>query len=308
MNKEIAKEIIQINNNIAKEEIAFIIYTNVEENNEDKLFSSIADLICRWVTKEDNIKLYVTDYENDILKIDDNNTNTKVVYILNNNYEEKLNYNKNTKYINVYSTDEIVGVDNTYINIYSCFEKKINDDAIFKPYSSEVYDYNDAEEFEIEEELFTNIEEIYAKESYKKHIILGLYRLINNELCSYEGYEYSIIKNDINTNSNIIEVINDTFDTKIKYEDINNLKKDNLKDAINEIYLNNSLCLEDDSVNKLSKLTSELESRLGNYKNAYLIIEGEEEETIVNSFFVNMSTYCIVFEKTLLIISYGSNE
>ena len=189
MNKNITIEIIQIKNNINKNDIAFAIYTNVVKENEEKVYNDIADLICRWVTKEDNIKLYVTDINNDILKIDDNNTNTKVVYILNNDYEEKLNYNKNTKYINVYSTEEIVGVDNTYINIYSCFEKKINDDAIFKPYSSEIYDYNDAEEFEIEEELFTNIEEIYAKESYRKHIILGLYRLINNELCSYEGYE-----------------------------------------------------------------------------------------------------------------------
>lgn len=306
MNKNITIEIIQIKNNINKNDIAFAIYTNVVKENEEKIYNDIAELISMWALKVNDIKLYVTDINNDILNIEDNKSNTKVIYLLNDNYENKLNYNKTNDYKKVYFTDEINNVENTYISIYSCFEKKLDDSVKFKPYTQNIYDYNGAEDFELEEELFTGIEEIYAKELYRKSIILGLYRVVNNELYAYEGYEYSIIKNDINDNSNIIEVINDTLDTKIKYDALNDIKKSDLKEVFNNIYLNTKFALDDDSSNKINDYINELEQRLGNYKKTYLVIE--DEESIINSFYINMSTWIIVFDNALLVISYGSNE
>ena len=306
MNKNITIEIIQIKNNINKNDIAFAIYTNVVKENEEKIYNDIAELISMWALKVNDIKLYVTDINNDILNIEDNKSNTKVIYLLNDNYENKLNYNKTNDYKKVYFTDETNNVKNTYISIYSCFEKKLDDSVKFKPYTQNIYDYNGAEDFELEEELFTGIEEIYAKELYRKSIILGLYRVVNNELYAYEGYEYSIIKNDINDNSNIIEVINDTLDTKIKYDALNDIKKSDLKEVFNNIYLNTKFALDDDSSNKINDYINELEQRLGNYKKTYLVIE--DEESIINSFYINMRTWIIVFDNALLVISYGSNE
>lgn len=308
MNKDITYDILQINNDINKDEIAFIIYSNVKKENEENFYNSISELICRWLIKKDNIKLYVTDYSNDILKLDNNISNTKVIYILDDNYEETLKLIKRDDYKKVYYTDEINNVSDTFINIYSYYEKKLSDTVGFRPYSENIYDYNDAEDFEIEEELFTNIEGIFAKESYKKSLLLGMYNIVNNELYSYEGFEYSIIKNNIRDYPNIIEVINDTFDTKVRYEDINDLKKDTLKDAIKEIYMDNYLELSFENESKLEEYLSVLESRLGRYIKSYLIIEQEEEETIINSFFVNMATYVIALENAILVISFGSNE
>ena len=308
MNKDITYDILQINNDINKDEIAFIIYSNVKKENEEKFYNSISELICRWLIKKDNIKLYVTDYSNDLLKLDNNISNTKVIYILDDNYEETLKLIKRDDYKRVYYTDEINNDSDTFINIYSYYEKKLSDTVNFRPYSENIYDYNDAEDFEIEEELFTNIEGIFAKESYKKSLLLGMYNIVNNELYSYEGFEYSIIKNNIRDYPNIIEVINDTFDTKVRYEDINDLKKDTLKDAIKEIYMDNYLELSFENESKLEEYLSVLESRLGRYIKSYLIIEQEEEETIINSFFVNMATYVIALENAILVISFGSNE
>lgn len=308
MNKNITIEIIQIKNNINKNDIAFAIYTNVVKENEEKVYNDIAELMGMWALKVNDIKLYVTDINNDILNIEDNKSNTKVIYLLNDNYENKLNYNKTNEYKKVYFTDEINNVENTYISIYSCFEKKLDDSVKFKPYTQNIYDYNGAEDFELEEELFTGIEEIFAKEIYVKSLILGPYHIYNNELFSYDGYEYSIVKNDYNNNSNIIEIINDTFDKKIRYEDVNNINKDKLIDILKEIYLTDTFELSTNSSNKLNIYIEELEDRLGQYKKTYFIIENEDEESIINSFFINMSTWVIIFEKGILIVSQGSNE
>ena len=308
MNKEITYEIIQIDNNINKEEIAFIIYSNIKKEQEEDFYKSLSELVCKWLVKEDKIKLYVTDYSNDILKLDNNSQNTKVVYILNNNYEESLNLVKKEEYKKVYYTEEVNGVPDVYINIYSNYEKELSDTISFRPYSQNIYDYNDAEDFEIEEELFKNIEGIFAKESYKKSLLLGIYRLVNNELCAYEGYEYSIIKNNIRKYPNIIEVINETFDTKVRYEDVNDLKKDTLIDSIKEIYMDNLTEIDKENESKLEEYLKILESRLGRYIKSYIVIEQEEEETIINTFFVNMNTWVIAFENAILVISFGSNE
>ena len=295
MNKEITKEIIQTNNiEINKEDISFIIYTDIEDNSYDE----ITDLLCRWLLKTNEIKLYVTDYEYDYFKLENKN---KVLYILNNNYEEKFNYIKTNNYKKIY-----IDENNTY-SIYSYFEKKL-EEVKFIPYSKNVYDYNGSEEYEIEEDLLIGIEEIFAKETYRKPIFLNPYRLINNELSSYEGYEYNIIKNDYNENDNIIEILNDTFGTKLKYDDIKDLKIEKIVDTYKEIYCNNFYELDDSSLNKLNDSIESLESKLGKYKKVYLVNESDNEENIINTFYFNMCTWAIVFEKGIIIIMYGSNE
>ena len=66
----ITKEIIQIKDNeIDKDSIAFIIYTNIEED-EDKTYTDISESVCRWLLKTNNVKLYVTDYDNDFYKLE----------------------------------------------------------------------------------------------------------------------------------------------------------------------------------------------------------------------------------------------
>lgn len=298
MNNNITKEIIQVDNNINKDNIAFIIYTNITDN-EDKMYSDISEAVCRWLIKSNEIKLYVTDYSNDYFKLENKD---KVLYILNDNYEEKNNYIKTNNYNKIYQSEE-----DSY-SIYSYFEKTINEDIKFIPYSKNVYDYNGAEEYEIEEETLIGIEEVYARETYKKSIFLSTYHLINNELRTYEGYEYSIIKNDYNENNNIIEIINDTFNTKLKYYEVNDLKIDNLIDVYKEIYFNDFFDLNETSLNKLNEYINKLEIKLGKYKKVYLVDESEDEDNIINSFFINMATWCIVFEKGIIIVMYGSNE
>ena len=295
----ITKEIIQIKDNeINKENIAFIIYTNIEED-EEKIYTDISESVCRWLLKTNEVKLYVTDYENDYFKLENKD---KVIYILNDNYEEKLKLKKIDNYQKIYEKE------NNIYSIYSYYEKDLDENIKFIPYSKNVYDYNGSEEYEIEEELLIGVEEIFAKETYKKSIFLTTYNLINNEIRSYEGYEYNIVKNDYNENNNIIEILNDTFETKLKYDEINDLKIDNLVDAYKEIYYIDFLNISDSSINKLNNIIENLELKLGKYRKIYLVNESDNEEDIINTFFVNMCTWAIVFDNAIIVVMYGSNE
>lgn len=295
----ITKEIIQIKDNeINKENIAFIIYTNIEED-EEKIYTDISESVCRWLLKTNEVKLYVTDYENDYFKLENKD---KVIYILNDNYEEKLKLKKIDNYQKIYEKE------NNIYSIYSYYEKDLDENIKFIPYSKNVYDYNGSEEYEIEEELLIGVEEIFAKETYKKLIFLTTYNLINNEIRSYEGYEYNIVKNDYNENNNIIEILNDTFETKLKYDEINDLKIDNLVDAYKEIYYIDFLNISDSSINKLNNIIENLELKLGKYRKIYLVNESDNEEDIINTFFVNMCTWAIVFDNAIIVVMYGSNE
>ena len=150
----ITKEIIQIKDNeINKENIAFIIYTNIEED-EEKTYTDISESVCRWLLKTNEVKLYVTDYENDYFKLENKD---KVIYILNDNYEEKLKLKKIDNYQKIYEEE------NNIYSIYSYYEKELDENIKFIPYSKNVYDYNGSEEYEIEEELLIGVEEIFAK-------------------------------------------------------------------------------------------------------------------------------------------------
>lgn len=295
----ITKEIIQIKDNeINKENIAFIIYTNIEED-EEKTYTDISESVCRWLLKTNEVKLYVTDYENDYFKLENKD---KVIYILNDNYEEQLKLKKIDNYQKIYEKE------NNIYSIYSYYEKDLDENIKFIPYSKNVYDYNGSEEYEIEEELLIGVEEIFAKETYKKSIFLTTYNLINNEIRSYEGYEYNIVKNDYNENNNIIEILNDTFETKLKYDEINDLKIDNLVDAYKEIYYIDFLNISDSSINKLNNIIENLELKLGKYRKIYLVNESDNEEDIINTFFVNMCTWAIIFDNAIIVVMYGSNE
>ena len=108
--------------------------------------------------------------------------------------------------------------------------------------------------------------------------------------------------------NNIIEILNDTFDTKLKYDEINDLKIDNLVDAYKEIYYIDFLNISDSSINKLNNIIENLELKLGKYRKIYLVNESDNEEDIINTFFVNMCTWAIVFDNAIIVVMYGSNE
>lgn len=58
------------------------------------------------------------------------------------------------------------------------------------------------------------------------------------------------------------------------------------------------------------KYLCEIENKLGSYIKLYSIEEENDtnENNLVNPFYINLGTWCVIYQNAILIISYGSDE
>jgi len=60
----------------------------------------------------------------------------------------------------------------------------------------------------------------------------------------------------------------------------------------------------------LKKYLSGIENKLGSYIKLYSIEEDNDtnERNLVNPFYINLETWCVIYQNAILIISCGSDE
>ena len=296
--------------NLKENEIAIVVYCNVSDSDLMDFCNHIYYILFlgNWILRNKVISMHVVDRNLDILGLENKNAYNRAIYIksedLNqetikvDNYRKMFDLNEIDQTIpsSGYTTDTI----SDFI-VYGCYERKLDNDAKLNPYCS---DYED--------DTFSKIEEIFAKESYKKNL-LKLYHIgSNNNLYAYSGFSYNIIMNNFIENDDIASILNKNFKTKLKTDVIRDYKKENHIDAIKEIYkLIYDANLTDSVIDELKKYLRDIENKLGSYIKLYSL-EEEENDTdecdSINPFYINMGNWCVVYQNAILIVSYGSDE
>jgi len=287
-----------------KDEIAFAFYCKTQLNDLSVFCNHMYHVLFlgKWILSNSNVNMYVVNNDEDILDLENINIDkkkeyNKVVYIkyedINSDTVRVKSYRKIFDYkeqdeTKVSSGYKIDNIDD--YGIYISCERKIDNGTELSPYCSNVIDNNNL----VSKDIFIKIEEIFAKENYKKNL-LKLYNLLsNNKLCANLGFSYSIILNE--------EYKNNMDKTSQKSLDI----KEHI-DAIKKIYsVIYDKELEEKSSIELNKYIAEIESKLGNYIEMYLV---EDDNAVsINPFYMNFGVWCIRYQNALLIISHGSDE
>ncbi len=225
--------------------------------------------------------------------------------------EGLINYNINTnkEAVGIYKEDISIPftINDNYnkvfyneeedITIYSLISRKTNNYK-YIPYITNKLgiNYN-----------FYNIEIEYHKLAYKKSFIY-------HDTKSYEGYLLDVIEIK---NNNILESLLGDKKTKENYklEIIDNIN--NLEDAISYIFsinkfINNSYELieidknDKNIMSEINKYIKIIESNFGHLISFYDI--NNNLANIITSFSINLRMWCLVFEKHLIIIDYGTYE
>jgi len=261
-----------------------------------------------WILRDKIINMYSVDSTSDILKLDNKNKYNMAIYIKSEDLnQESIKVDNYRKMFDINEIDQTIpstGYTADTISdfiVYSCHERKLDDDAILNPYCS---DYED--------DTFSKIEEIFAKESYKKNL-LKLYHIgSNNNLYAYSGFSYNVIMNNAIENDDIANILNKKFRTHLKMDVIRDYKIVNHIDAIKEVFkLIYDADLTDSVIEEFNKYLSVIENKLGRYIKLYSIEEEEndtDESDSINPFYINMENWCIAYQNAILIVSYGSDE
>lgn len=101
---------------------------------------------------------------------------------------------------------------------------------------------------------------------------------------------------------------NEKFKTNLDSSSLKSYDIKNHMDAVKEIFKS---IYEDELTDKLfdelKKYLSKIENKLGSYIKLYSIYE-DENDTNVNTFYINLGTWCVVYQNAILIILYGSDE
>jgi len=296
--------------NLKENEIAVVIYCNSSDTDLMVFCNHIYYILYlgNWILRDKIINMYSVDSTSDILKLDNKNKYNMAIYIKSEDLNQESikvdNYRKMFDINEIDQTIPSIGYTADTISdfiVYSCHERKINNDTKLNPYCS---DYED--------DTFSKIEELFAKESYKKNL-LKLYHIgINNNLYAYSGFSYNIIMNNSTENDNIANILNKKFRTHLKMDVIRDYKIVNHIDAIKEVFkLIYDADLTDSVIEEFNKYLSVIENKLGRYIKLYSIEEEEndtDESDSINPFYINMENWCIVYQNAILIISYGSDE
>lgn len=300
---------------LKENEIAFAIYCNVFDVDITDFCNYIYYILSlgNWISKNKHISMYIVYSNLDILGLEDKKTYNKVIYIkcedINNeninvnNFRKMYDYRENSKTIP--STEySINNIDNI---IYGCYERKLDKEAELNPYCSDLEDNSNL----LKKDIFIRVEEIFAKENYKKNL-LNLYHLLNKyQIYAYAGFAYNIIMNNAIENYDITNIINEKFKTNLDSSSLKSYEIKNHIDAIKEIF--KSIYddkLTDELIDELKKYLSEIKNKLGSYIKLYLIEEksGTNKSKSVNPFYINFGTWCIIYQNAILIISSGSDE
>lgn len=297
---------------LKENEIAFVIYCNASDTDITDFCNNIYYILSlgHWILKNKDITMYIVDSNFDILGLENKNAYNKVIYIKCEEISnEKINVNNFRKMNDIYQKDTIL----SNCTIYSCYERKLDKLIKLSPYGYGCfYDIDKL----VDENIFIKIEEIFAKENYRKKM-LTLYGKRNftgngKLLSSDSGFEFCSIRNDIAINKDIISIINNKLKTNLNKLVFDNYKIENHMEAFIEIFkviYDNKL--DDESINTLEKYISEIENKLGNYIKLYSIKEegnDTNESNLVNPFFINCGTWCLIYQNAILIISYGLDE
>ncbi|MBR3162387.1 MAG: hypothetical protein IKF19_06630 [Bacilli bacterium] len=222
--------------------------------------------------------------------------------------EELKDYNINTKKeaLGIYKEDISIEfiVNNTYkkvfyddeedITIYSLISRRTNNYE-YIPYITNKLGlkYN-----------FYNIEKEYHKLAYKESFIY-------HDKKSYEGYLLNVI--EINNNDILKSLLgNKKIKDNYKLELIEDIY--NLEDAISYIfsinkYKNNNyeLIESNESLsNKIDIFTKKIESIHGKLVSLYEMNSNLADN--ISSFAINISMWCLIFNKHIIIIDYGTYE
>lgn len=108
-------------------------------------------------------------------------------------------------------------------------------------------------------------------------------------------------------NYDITNIINEKFKTNLNSSSLKSYDIKNHIEAVNEIF--KSIYADELThklLDELKKYLSKIENKLGSYIKLYSIYE--ENDTNVNTFYINLETWCVVYQNAILIISYGSDE
>lgn len=296
--------------NLKENEIAIVVYCNVSDSDLMDFCSHIYYILFlgNWILRNKVISMHVVDRNLDILGLENKNAYNRAIYIKSEDLNQETikvdNYRKMFDLKEIDQTIPSSGYTTDTISdfiVYGCHERKLDNDAKLNPYCS---DYED--------DTFSRIEEIFAKESYKKNL-LKLYHIgSNNNLYAYSGFSYNIIMNNSIENDDIASILNKIFKTKLKTDVIRDYKKENHIEAIKEIYkLIYDANLTDSVIDELEKYLRDIENKLGSYIKLYSL-EEEENDTdecdSINPFYINMGNWCVVYQNAILIVSYGSDE
>lgn len=103
---------------------------------------------------------------------------------------------------------------------------------------------------------------------------------------------------------------NEKFKTNLDSSSLKSYDIKNHTEAVKEIFKSIYVGkLTDKLFDELKKYLSKIENKLGSYIKLYLIEEsGTNKSNSVNSFYINLGTWCLVYQNAILIISYGSDE
>lgn len=112
-------------------------------------------------------------------------------------------------------------------------------------------------------------------------------------------------------NYDITYIINEKFKTNLDSSSLKSYDIKNHIDAIKEIFkLIYADKLTDELIDELKKYLSEIKNKLGSYIKLYLIEEksGTNKSKSVSPFYINLGTWCVIYQNAILIISFGSDE
>ena len=203
-----------------KNEIAFAIYSNVLDKDIPCLCNGIYELLAmgKWISKEQQIDFYVVENGLEILKLENKNSYNKSIYIMDDDIsKENIKVTEYRKMYDINEKDETILKHASYnCAIYSCYERKLDKSIKLNPYGLSFYDIDKL----VNENIFVKIEEIFAKENYRRKMI-NLYSEIDfckigKALYSDLGFEFCGIKNDISINKDIRSILNKNYHIKVR--------------------------------------------------------------------------------------------
>lgn len=301
---------------LKENEIAFAIYCNSSNIDLADFCDYIYYILSLgiWISKNKDISMYILRSNLDILGLEDKNVYNNVIYIkcedINN---ENINVDKFRKMHDFKEINKTIPFNGYLINnitdyiIYGCYERKLDKEAELNPYSSDLEDNRNL----LKKDIFIRVEEIFAKENYKKNL-LNLYHLLSKyKIYANAGFSYNIIMNNAIENYDITYIINEKFKTNLDSSSLKSYDIKNHIDAIKEIFkLIYADKLTDELIDELKKYLSEIKNKLGSYIKLYLIEEksGTNKSKSVNPFYINLGTWCVIYQNAILIISFGSDE
>lgn len=296
-------------------EIAFAIYCKSSDTDLTDFCNHIYYILSlgNWIAKNKDISMCIVDSNLDILGLEDKNAYNNVIYIKCEDISnENINVDKFRKMLDFKEINKTIPSNGYSINnitdyiIYGCYERKLDKGAELNPYCSDIEDNRNL----LKEDIFIRVEEIFAKENYKKNL-LNLYHLVGKDrIYAYAGFSYNIIMNNAIENYDITNIINEKFKTNLDSSSLKSYDIKNHIDAIKEIFKSIYAAeLTDKLFDELKKYLSKIENKLDSYIKLYLIEEsGTNKSNSVNSFYIKLGTWCVVYQNAILIISYGSDE